>query len=35
MQADPGWKAYVGKVQPLIHTQESKILNPTSFSPIK
>ncbi|HEV3178803.1 MAG TPA: NIPSNAP family protein [Stellaceae bacterium] len=35
MQADPGWKAYVAKIQPLIQTQESKILNPTSFSPIK
>ena len=35
MQADPGWKAYVAKVQPLLHTQETKILNPTSFSPIR
>jgi len=35
MQADPGWKAYVAKIQPLIHTQETKILIPTSFSPIR
>jgi hypothetical protein len=35
MAADPGWKAYVAKIQPLIQTQESKILNPTSFSPIR
>jgi hypothetical protein len=35
MQADAGWKAYVPKVQPLIQTQETKILIPTSFSPIK
>ena len=35
MQADPGWKAYVAKIQPLIQTQETKILNPTSFSPIR
>ena len=35
MQADAGWKAYVPKVQPLIQTQETKILIPTSFSPIR
>src|ERR1700676_5120653 len=35
MAADAGWKAYIAKIQPLIHTQESKILNPTSFSPIR
>ena len=35
MQADAGWKAYIAKIQPLIQTQENKILNPTSFSPIK
>lgn len=35
MQADPGWKAYVPKIQPLIQTQENKILVPTSFSPIR
>ena len=30
-----GWKADVAKIQPLIHTQETKILKPTAFSPIK
>jgi NIPSNAP len=35
MAADPGWKAYIAKVLPLIQTQENKILNPTSFSPIR
>jgi hypothetical protein len=35
MAADEGWKAYVAKIQPLIRTQESKILVPTAFSPIK
>jgi hypothetical protein len=28
------WKAFLAKVQPLIHTQASRILLPTSFSPI-
>src|SRR5215510_1375766 len=31
MAADPGWQAYVKKIHPLIHTQESRILNPTPF----
>ena len=35
MAADAGWKAYIAKIQPLIQTQETKILIPTSFSPIK
>jgi NIPSNAP protein len=35
MAADPGWKAYIPKIQPLIQTQETKILIPTSFSPIR
>ena len=35
MQADPGWKAYIAKIQPLIQTQETKILIPTAFSPIR
>ena len=35
MQADPGWKAYIAKIQPLIQAQETKILIPTSFSPIR
>jgi hypothetical protein len=35
LQADEGWKAFLGKIQPLIHTQENRILVPTSFSPIR
>ncbi len=35
MAADPGWKAYIPKIQALIQTQETKILIPTSFSPIR
>ena len=29
------WKAFLAKIQPLIHTQQSRILLPTSFSPIR
>ena len=35
LQADERWKAFLGKIQPLIHTQQNRILVPTSFSPIK
>ena len=35
LQADPAWSAFLAKIQPLIHTQENRILIPTSFSPIK
>ncbi len=35
LQADERWQAFLGKVQPLIHTQQNRILVPTSFSPIK
>jgi NIPSNAP len=31
--ADPRWKAYVGKVQPFVITQENKLLIPAPFSP--
>jgi len=31
MQADPGWQAYVKKIQPLIQHQESRLLNPAPF----
>ena len=34
MQADDAWKAFLAKIQPLIHTQQNRILIPTSFSPI-
>jgi hypothetical protein len=35
MQADERWRAFLAKVQPLIHTQQNRILVPTPFSPIK
>ena len=35
LQADEGWKAFLAKLQPLIHTQWNRILVPTSFSPIR
>jgi NIPSNAP len=34
LQADDAWKAFLAKIQPLIHTQRNRILVPTSFSPI-
>ena len=35
LQADGGWKAFLAKIQPLIHTQHNRILVPTSFSPLQ
>jgi hypothetical protein len=35
LQADERWRAFLGKIQPLIHTQQNRILIPTSFSPIR
>jgi NIPSNAP protein len=35
LQADEAWKAFLARIQPLIHTQQSRILVPTSFSPLK
>jgi hypothetical protein len=35
LQADPRWKAFLPRLQPLIHTQHNRILLPTSFSPIR
>jgi hypothetical protein len=35
LQADDGWKTFLGKIQPLIHTQQNRILVPTAFSPIR
>ena len=35
LQADDAWKAFLAKIQPLIHTQQNRILVPTSFSPLK
>ena len=35
LQADPRWKEFLARIQPLIHTQQNRILVPTSFSPIR
>jgi hypothetical protein len=35
LQADDAWKAFLGKIQPLIHTQQNRILLPTAFSPLQ
>jgi hypothetical protein len=35
LQADPRWKEFLSKIQPLIHTQKTRVLVPTSYSPIK
>jgi hypothetical protein len=29
------WQAFLVKIQPLIHTQQNRLLVPTAFSPIK
>jgi NIPSNAP len=35
LQADERWQAFLPKIQPLIHTQQSRILLPTPFSPLR
>jgi hypothetical protein len=35
LQANDDWKTFLGKIQPLIHTQQNRILVPTSFSPLR
>jgi hypothetical protein len=35
LQADERWQAFLKKVQPLMHTQQNRVLVPTSFSPIR
>ena len=35
LQADARWQAFLGRIQPLIHTQHNRILVPTAFSPIR
>ena len=35
LQADDRWKAFLARLQPLLHTQWNRILVPTSFSPIR
>jgi NIPSNAP protein len=35
MQADPAWKDFLTRLQPLLHTQHNRILVPTPFSPLQ
>ena len=35
LQADSRWRAFLGRIQPLIHTQQNRILVPTAFSPLR
>jgi len=35
LQGDDTWKAFLARIQPLIHTQENRILIPTPFSPLR
>jgi len=35
LQADERWQLFLAKIQPLIHTQQNRILVPTAFSPLR
>ena len=35
LQADERWRDFLGRLQPLLHTQQNRILIPTSFSPLR
>jgi NIPSNAP len=35
LQADQRWKDFLPKLQPLIHTQRTRMLRPTSYSPVR
>jgi hypothetical protein len=35
LHVDPRWQAFLPKIQPLIHTQQNRILLPTAFSPLR
>jgi NIPSNAP protein len=35
LQADEQWKDFLARLQPLLHTQQNRILIPTSFSPLR
>jgi NIPSNAP len=35
LQSDERWRLFLAKIQPLIHTQQNRILVPTSFSPLR
>jgi hypothetical protein len=34
LQAREDWQVFLAKIQPLIHTQQNRILVPTAFSPV-
>ena len=34
LQSRADWQAFLARIQPLIHTQQNRILVPTAFSPI-
>jgi hypothetical protein len=35
LQADERWQGFLARIQPLIHTQQNRILIPTAFSPLR
>src|SRR5919112_5978878 len=35
LQGDERWQAFLAKLQPLLHTQQNRILVPTAFSPLR
>jgi hypothetical protein len=35
LQGDERWQAFLARIQPLIHTQQNRILVPVSFSPLR
>lgn len=35
LMARDDWKAFLAKIQPMIHTQHNRLLLPTAFSPLR
>jgi hypothetical protein len=35
LQADAAWQDFLTRLQPLLHTQQNRVLIPTSFSPLR
>ena len=35
LQGDPRWQSFLARLQPLLHTQQNRILVPTAFSPLQ
>jgi hypothetical protein len=35
LQADERWRDFLARLQPLLHTQQNRILIPTAFSPLR